>query len=255
MRLLLFKIFVITNSISAQPSNHGLKVDLDNLYPDSNLFIPHRAEWQITAYKNRIKDFKNDPIGDRKIVFLGNSIVEGCKDWNKIFGLKNIVNRGITGDVTASMLARLNEIYYYKPSKVFLLIGINDIFDGVIPYDKEATPTRIVNNIYKIAENIKFNSAKTEIFIHTLLPINEEKFRKVRGFYPTHNNPINAQINEINRKIINSGKDKEYQIIDLHSIFINDKGKMELEFFRDGLHLNDAGYKAWTAHIKKFVKE
>ena len=108
MRLLLFIILIITNSISAQPSNHGLKVDLDNLYPDSNLFVPHRAEWQITAYKNRIKDFKNDPIGDRKIVFLGNSIVEGCKDWNKIFGLKNIVNRGITGDVTSSMIARLN---------------------------------------------------------------------------------------------------------------------------------------------------
>ena len=69
MRLLLFIILIITNSISAQPSNHGLKTDLDNLYPDSNLFIPHRAEWQITAYKNRIKDFKDDPLVIGKLFF------------------------------------------------------------------------------------------------------------------------------------------------------------------------------------------
>ena len=255
MKLTIFITLLITNPLIAQKYNNGIKVDFDSLYPDSNLHIPYRAEWQIIAYKNRIQYFKTNPIGYNKIIFLGNSIMEGCKDWNEKFGLNNIVNRGITGDITESMLARLNEVFYYKPIKVFLLIGINDIFDGVITYKKEITPLRIVTNIFNIADSIKYNSNRTEIFIHTLLPINEKKFRNIREFFPDHNYPINKQINEINRKIIDTGKNKGYKIIDLHSVFINDQGKMELKFFRDGLHLNDAGYKVWATHIKKYLIE
>ena len=33
------------------------------------------------------------------------------------------------------------------------------------------------------------------------------------------------------------------------------KGKMKLKFFRDGLHLNDEGYKEWAKHIKKYLIE
>ena len=68
-------------------------------------------------------------------------------------------------------------------------------------------------NLFNIGDSIKYNSNRTEIFIHTLLPINEKKFRNIRGFYPDHNYPINKQINEINRKIIDTGKNKGYKIM------------------------------------------
>lgn len=254
MRPLVASIFLLISQATAQSHSHGSTLDLSSLYPDSNLFIPNRAEWQIIAYKKRIKDFRKDPIGHNKIVFLGNSITEGGRNWNGKFGLSNIVNRGITGDITESMLARLDEIYYYKPLKVFLLIGINDVFDGVVPYSIEIMPERIAKNIYKIADSIKSHSQDTEIFIYTLLPVDEQKFRKVRGFYPVHNYPLEKQINEINQKIIDLGKDREYQIINLFSLFIDEKDKMKIELFKDGLHLNEAGYKAWANHIDKFVK-
>lgn len=252
--LVVASILFLIGQTTVQSLDQGSDLDLSSLYPDSNLFIPNRAEWQISAYKKKIKDFRKDPIGQDKIVFLGNSITEGGGDWNSKFDLSNIVNRGITGDITESMLARLEEIYYYKPLKVFLLIGINDIFDGVIPYSTQITPEKIANNIYNIADSIKSHSQNTEIFIYTLLPVDEQKFRKVRGFYPKHNYSLEKQINEINQKILDLGKDRKYQIIDLFSLFIDDKNKMKLELFKDGLHLNDAGYKAWTDHIENFVK-
>ena len=34
------------------------------------------------------------------IVFIGNSITEGDKDWEKKLGIRHVKNRGISGDVT-----------------------------------------------------------------------------------------------------------------------------------------------------------
>jgi hypothetical protein len=66
------------------------------LYPIEEETIKYQQDWQFDLYYKRIKEFKNSPIGYDKIVFLGNSITEAGGDWNKRFGVKNIVNRGIS---------------------------------------------------------------------------------------------------------------------------------------------------------------
>ena len=58
-----------------------------DLYPDKELSFPNQAEWQFDAYHNRIDEFKQDPIGYNKIVFLGNSITEGGGYWNDRFNI------------------------------------------------------------------------------------------------------------------------------------------------------------------------
>ncbi|MBI89685.1 MAG: hypothetical protein CMG60_06310 [Candidatus Marinimicrobia bacterium] len=228
-------------------------ITFDKIYPDSRIKLPKQAEWQFTAYQNRIEEFKKEPIGFNKIVFLGNSIIEGGKDWNEKFGSSNIVNRGISGDMTSTMIERLKEIYHYKPLKVFLLIGINDVFDGVIPYKKNKTAKEVASNILKIADSIKYYSNGTEVFIHTLLPIDKEKFKSERGFYPKHNYPMEKQIIQINRNIIRKVKRSEYQIIDIFSLFVDENGKMTKGLSKDGLHLNEKGYELWVNHIKEYI--
>ena len=226
----------------------------DDLYPKEGITFPNQAQWQIDAYHKRINEFKQDPIGYNKIVFLGNSITEGGGDWNDRFNISNAVNRGISGDFTVSMQARLEEIYHYKPLKLFLLIGINDIFDGVVPYEAEETPKRIAQNIFDIVDSIRFHSKETEIFIHTILPVNEEEFRINRGFYPEHDYPLEKQILEINHQIFELGIKGGYNIIDLHPLFINEEGKMSKELAKDGLHLNQNGYERWCAEIASYVE-
>ena len=83
----------------------------------------HNAD-QKEHYDQRCTEFANSPIGFNKIVFLGDSITEGAQNWKKYFDNNRIANRGIGGDTTEGVLARLDEIYYYKPLAVFLLIGI-----------------------------------------------------------------------------------------------------------------------------------
>ena len=102
----------------------------------------------MNFYHKRIDEFKNNPIGSGKIVFLGNSITEAGGDWNKRFVSANkIVNRGISGDITEGVLSRLDEIIHYKPIAVFILIGINDIFNADLPDRHKITPLYVSDNI------------------------------------------------------------------------------------------------------------
>ena len=91
-----------------------------NLYPDPNTIVKGQQEWQRKFYFERISEFKNEPIGKNKIVFLGNSIMQGGGNWNIRYKSNNIVNRGISGDYTAGILKRLDEILFINQNQFFL---------------------------------------------------------------------------------------------------------------------------------------
>ena len=60
-------------------------------------------------YWVRMEKFKREAAIAGKTVFLGNSITEGGQ-WKKLLKDSTIINRGISGDNTFGMLARVNEI-------------------------------------------------------------------------------------------------------------------------------------------------
>ena len=65
------------------------------------------------------------------LFFKGNSLTEQAGDWSKRLNIATVKNRGIAGDITYGVLQRLNEIWYYKPTAVFILIGINECLTRV----------------------------------------------------------------------------------------------------------------------------
>ena len=231
-------------------SDSIMKKDLTMLYPEKEKPIKHQQDWQFEFYYNRIEEFKNNPIGFDKIVFLGNSITEAGGDWNKKFNVQNIVNRGISGDMTEGVLNRIGEIIYYKPISVFLLIGINDIFNSDLPDREKITAEYVSNNILNISNRIIEGSPSTKIFIQTTLPINNEIYKKEKGWFPSHSVPLNTQINDINKLLKEKCKNTSFKIIDLHSVFTNDKGLLNQAYTTDGVHLNEHGYVAWIDFIK-----
>ena len=109
----------------------------DHIYPKPNSDIKYQKDWQKDFYVKRIKIFKENPIGSDQIILLGNSITEDANDWNDRFHSTNITNRGISGDITDGILERLDEIIYFKPLAIFLLIGINDIYAMNLPEGEE----------------------------------------------------------------------------------------------------------------------
>lgn len=210
------------------------ELDINQLYPAPDLEIKKHSVWTKNHYIERIEEFKRNPINYGDVVFLGNSITEGGKDWNRIFDKTNIKNRGISGDITEGVLHRLNEILYYKPSAVFILIGINDIFKGTIPNEE------IVGNIQKIVNLINLYSPKTKVYVQTLLP--------------TSNKNIVLRIADVNKNLKENRKSSYYKLIDLHSQFANEKDMIMTEYTYDGTHLNDAGYKVWANYVKRYVE-
>ena len=230
--------------------NH-FHTNLGDLYPDPMIAIKYQEDWQRDFYLKRIAQFKKEPIGFNKIVFLGNSITEGGDDWNKRFGVNNIVNRGISGDITEGILSRLDEIIYYKPTAIFLLIGINDIFDNQ-PDKKNINSSQVAKNIIQIAENIQKDSRNTKIFIQTILPVDIQKHMNYNDrSLSSYNSEMVNQIIAINRLIIGQNN---FPVIDLHSAFVDERGLMNKAYTTDGVHLNDIGYKAWVKYVNNYVQ-
>ena len=244
MKIFLFSIVVFVNLSCVQTLFHK------DIYPSNDLVIKYQQDWQKTPFNNRVNEFRNNPIGHNKIVFLGNSIIEAGENWNKKFGVDNIVNRGISGDFTEGILVRLDEIIYYKPLAVFILIGINDIFDQHEDREK-ITPQYVANNINQIAKQIQMNTKDTKIFIQTILPVDTLLFMKFHNrTLPVYRTSLNDQIKQINMLIKNNNN---YDIIDLHSVFIDKRGLMNEKYTTDGVHLNDLGYSIWVNTIKNDI--
>ena len=207
----------------------------------------------MSLYNKKIDEFKINPIGEGKIVFLGNSITEAGGDWNVRFGTDNIVNRGISGDITEGVLSRLDEIIYYKPIAIFLLIGINDIFDANIPGRHKITPEYVSNNIFSILETFLDKTPDTKIFIQTILPVNDKIYTEENGFFPNHAVPLSKQILDINSLLKEKSMSRPFMLIDLHSAFIDDNGLLDEKFTTDGVHLSGSGYDNWVKFIHENV--
>lgn len=210
------------------------KTDTSYLYPSPSVVIPYHTAWTKTHYIEKIAEFKANPLQFGDIVFVGNSLTEQGGNWGQRLNNSKVKNRGIAGDVTAGVLNRLAEIYYYKPKKVFLKIGINDLFHN------ELSPEYIVNNIKSIVDKIHLESPDTKIYVQTILPT-------------SNNTALKAKIAATNAIIKNSVPSNYCQVIDLHSIFADANDLMISSYTVDGVHLSEAGYIIWQNYIKGLV--
>jgi lysophospholipase L1-like esterase len=195
--------------------------------------IPNMPE----HYWVRMEKFKKEAVVPGKIVFLGNSITEGGK-WKQLLKDSTVINRGISGDNTFGVLARMDEIVKLKPSSLFILIGTNDL-------SKKIPDEAIIENILTIVSRIKAGSPKTKIFVQSILPVNET----VERFPQQFNNGMH--INTINDQLARYATRLRYTYVDLYGKFIDSQGKLDAKYTFDGLHLNAAGYQHWVDVLKE----
>lgn len=226
-----------------------------DLYPTPDTIIKDQLEWQKDIYFKRIAEFKKQPIGYNKIVFLGNSITKGGGDWNEKLNTNNIVNRGISGDYTDGVLMRLDEIIHYKPIAVFIMIGVNEFWNDNSG-KPHLTPEYVAGNIINICKKIKESSSSTKIFIQTILPVNNEQYLDVKkvdyNFLKLNYSPtVNQQINQTNTILKNN---KEFKVVDLHPLFLNNELILDTSLSSDGIHINNNGYQIWVNAIKSIIE-
>ena len=198
-------------------------------------------KWDSTFRPNnwelKVGEFKSFPNSTKDIIFLGNSITAGI-DWMELLGRTDVRNRGISGDITFGVLERLNEVTEGRPSKVFILIGINDI-------SRNIPDSFILNNYQKIIERIKKESPSTKIFFQTLLPVNNE-FTQFKNHYNK-----DEHILHVNDELKKLAEKEKIGLIDLYPHFLNSDKNLDKKYTIDGLHLNAEGYKVWKDILMK----
>ena len=167
--------------------------------------------------------------------------------------VSNIINRGISGDISEGVLKRLDEIIHYKPIAVFLLIGFNNFFTD-FNSDPMITPEYIYNNIINIGKTITEESPKTKVYLQTILPMDNKKYINTTAEYsfllPTYQPSINNQITKVNSLLMNNN---EFEVIDLHSAFKDLNGLLKENLSYDGVHLNEIGYSVWAEKLKPYI--
>lgn len=187
-------------------------------------------------YYHRKEHFESLPDTKGEIIFLGNSISDNC-EWSELFENPNVKNRGIGGDDTDGVLERIDEVLSSSPKKVFILIGTNDLAYG-------KTVDHIIENYNKILDSISIKSPNTEIYIQSVLPVDEA----------VHWTRKMSDIRLINESLVEICQERGIEYIDLFPLFVNSENKLNPEYSIDGLHLNAAGYLLWKDYIIDHVK-
>lgn len=192
-----------------------------------------------TYYYQRLSQFRTLPDADGEIIFLGNSITDRA-DWSELFNEPTIRNRGISGDNTDGILYRLHEVTRRKPSKIFLMIGINDLTEG-------KHRDSVVHNQMKIIRRIKMETPATRLHVQSILPVNNE-LKKFTDYEIKE-----KAILYINKLLKDSASFYGYTYIDLHSVLQDGQGKLNKHYTNDGLHLTGDAYILWKQVIYPYV--
>ena len=190
-------------------------------------------------YSQRIAVFEKEPLETGHIIFSGNSITE-MGNWKQLMNDTTILNRGISGDITFGVLKRLDDVIKRQPSKLFLLIGINDI-------GKDIPDAVIADNIRKIVMRVQAESAATKIYVESIMPVNPDILN-----FPQHYDK-QQHIIGTNKLIKKVTTQLHVSYVNIHELFTDKQGRLDAKYTADGLHLTatGGGYEKWIAYLRK----
>lgn len=183
------------------------------------------------GHERRVSFFNSYAVQAGDIVFLGDSITAGG-EWSEIFPDQATRNRGIGGDITTGVLARLHQVTAGKPAAIFLKIGTNDLTHG--PRDREDSYLQY----REILQRIQSESPGTTIYVQSLLPRAMEYRQEVELY---------------NQEIQKLAGGLQITYIDLYPHFLAEDGSIMDDLTNDELHLNGAGYQLWQQLISAHV--
>ena len=168
------------------------------------------------------------------VVFLGDSITgEGL--WHELFPDTDLINRGVDGDTTSDVLARIDQIFKLKPERLFLMIGVNDL-------NKKCEIDFVLSNYKKLFDLIDQNIPECKMFVQSVLPVND-----------TWKLVNNRDIADLNSALRHHAAQRAYTYIDLHTVFSDSNGQLRQDLTNDGIHLLGAGYERWRSELGDFL--
>jgi lysophospholipase L1-like esterase len=209
-------------------------------------------------------------VESARLVFLGDSITDfwllgnspwhqdvrhGRALWDESFGPgagpNRAINLAVSGDRTEHVLHRIKPRREgglgqlgadgLNPEFVVLLVGINNSW-----MPEEPVVDSIVQGIRTVVSAVSVKLPRARIVVQTLLPTAEAE--RNRGI-----------VEPVNQVIKGLAADPQYlsllSVLDLHAVFVDRSGRQISGYFVDGLHPNEAGYRAWRDRLMQHLQQ
>jgi lysophospholipase L1-like esterase len=206
--------------------------------------VTYSQDWaNLARYRDENTKLGLPKSGEKRVVFMGNSITEGWGNLNPdFFKGKPYVNRGISGQTTPQMLIRFRpDVINLKPAVVVILAGTNDIAGNTGP----STLEMVADNIYSMAELAKANGIK--VIISSVIPAFDYPWKP--GLEPAE------KIAALNEMLKTYAKKNGIVYLDYFSAMADDRKGLKAELTYDGVHPNEAGYKVMGPFAEKAIAE
>jgi lysophospholipase L1-like esterase len=197
----------------------------------------------LNRYSKQNRELGIPGPGEKRIVFMGNSITEGWKQADpELFSRPGFVNRGIGGQTTPQMLLRFRQdVINLKPHVVIILAGTNDIAGNTGPMTLE----QIRDNIISMAELALSNGIK--VVLCSVLPAFDYVWRP--GLKP------NVKIPELNQMISSFAKEKNLYYLDYFSAMADERNGLPESLAADGVHPTREGYDVMKELLLQAIQE
>ena len=201
-----------------------------------------KEDWaNLKKYSEADKILTDQASGEKRIVFMGNSITEF---WAKIdtdfFANKTYIDRGISGQTSPQMLLRFRQdVINLKPAIVVILAGTNDIAENTGPI----TLNDIFGNIVSMVQLAEAN--KIKVILSSVLPAYDFPWHP--GLQPAE------KIVKLNNMIKSYCQKNNIVYVDYYSKMVDERKGLDRRFTNDGVHPTLAGYKIMDRLIGKAI--
>ena len=181
--------------------------------------------------------------GERRVVFMGNSITEGwAKYFPTMFANKPYIGRGISGQTTPQMLVRFRQdVIALKPTVVVILAGTNDIAGNTGP----STLEMIEDNLASMTELAQANHIR--VVLSSVLPVFDYPWKP--GLEPA------PKIVMLNAWIKQYAATHNAVYLNYHSAMADERQGMRADLAGDGVHPNEAGYRIMAPLAERAIAD
>ena len=199
---------------------------------------PLRFEKDIQAFLDQDQNSKPCPGGT---LFIGSSSIRKW-DLERYFPGVTALNRGFGGSHLSDCSYYADKILFpYQPSRIVIYAGDNDIGSG-------KSVDQVLGDFEVLFKRIRHELPDAEVYFIAIKP-SVNRWKQWREM---------DQANQKIREELGKHESGRYRFVDIATPMLDSEdGSISRKWFiEDGLHLNEDGYKLWTAKMmQEFAAE
>lgn len=180
-----------------------------------------------------------------RVVFMGNSIVEGWVSHRPDFFKDNgYIGRGIGGQTSSQFLLRFRQdVINLKSELVVINAGTNDCAENTGPYSEDHT----FGNIVSMVELAQVN--KIKVILTTVLPAAQFGWNKSIT-------DAADRIASLNTRVKQYAKQHKIPFVDYYTPMVSGAERaLNPAYSNDGVHPTSAGYDVMESLVQKTIKQ